>query len=115
MEEEDRITAPTAPREPTKQKDPKTVAAGRALAARNKAARKALAREQDHERDSEREESHRASTSWSSVNWGILIATGSLLVSLYSLYLKHTEQPPKRHQPPAETQRPAASPRRIME
>ena len=45
MEEEDRITAPAAPVAPNKQKDPKKVAAGRALAARNKEARQALARE----------------------------------------------------------------------
>ena len=116
---EDRITAPAelnAPAAPNKQKDPKKVAAGRALAARNKEARQALARKQARVRSSSHDEPHRATTSW---NWGLLIAAGSLLASLYSLYIAHLKkqqpslrQPEGQHPPQQTTPEP---PRRIME
>ena len=99
-EDKDIVTEPLPPKK-EKIKDPKKVAAGLALAKRNKEAREALAREKAREA-SAREASEPESTdsseqdTLSSLSWQHFIGLGGLAIGVAGLYLqwrKTTQNP----------------------
>ena len=97
-EDKDIVTEPLPPKK-EKIKDPKKVAAGLALAKRNKEAREALAREKAREA-SAREASEPESTdsseqdTLSSLSWQHWIGLGGLVIGVAGLYLQWKKTTP---------------------
>ena len=98
--EEDRITADTGGSKPPK--NPKRVAAGKALAERNK-----KAREQQHQPN---EEGPSKFFSWLSLEK--IIAIGTFGIGLYSVYLQHISSKKTVTKPPPQI---VSKPRILME